>query len=182
MISPATKEIVKGCIKGDANCQEQLYNMLSPRLYGVCLRYAKEYNQAQDYLQEAFIRIFNKLHTFKYEGSLEGWARRVTVNIILRDFEKKQVLRQAVDINENEYLATYSEKSTSSLQYEELLSFIQQLPEGKKLVFNLYVIEGYSHKEIAEKLHISEGTSKSQLSRAKEILKKLHQEYNQEYV
>jgi RNA polymerase sigma-70 factor (ECF subfamily) len=139
-------------------------------MLGVCLRYAKDQYEAEDMLQIGFVKVFQKLSEFRGEGSFEGWIRRIMVNSAIEVYRKNQRMLSAVDIEE-----VFDEPQTtfdmSGLEAKDLLKLIQQLSSGYKLVFNMYVIEGYSHKEIAEQLGITEGASKSQLSRARTILK-----------
>ena len=168
---PNLTNIINSCIKGDRKSQKRLYLQFADLLYGVALRYAQDSDDAKDILQESFIKIFNNLNQFKNEGSFEGWMRKVVVNTALERLRKQNrlwlmdeyVTLQTLDYNYEHVLQDLNEK--------ELIQVIQELSPRYRMVFNLYVIEGYSHKEIASKLKISEGTSKSNLSRAKEILK-----------
>lgn len=175
------KKIIKGCKRNKPEAQRSLYELLAPKLMATCLRYVKNKYEAQDYLQESFIRIFSNINSFKDKGSFEGWARRVTVNVILKDFQRKNALKNSIDIEETYDVSDAQASIISKISHAETLDLLSYLPEGKKLVFNLYVIEGYAHKEIAEILGVSESTSKSQLSKAKDILKALHEKVNQEY-
>jgi len=127
--------------------------------------------EAQDFLQDAFVKIFSKLAEFKQEGSFEGWARRIAVNVILDDFRKRKLLEYSLEYKENgNQIKDHGVNVVDKLSHEDLLTMISKLPEGKRVVFNLFVVEGYSHREIAEMLGVAEGTSKSQLGRAKEAL------------
>lgn len=165
--------LLKGCLRGDRALQKELYLKYKSSMFGICLRYSKDYSEAQDLLQDGFIQIFKDLHQYKPIGPLGGWMRRVVINVALQHIRRKKKLFSDVDIT------TLSEKYESDddiegdLRAEALLKMVQQLPEGYRTVFNLYVVEGYPHKEIAEKLGISENTSKSQLSRAKAALRKM---------
>lgn len=164
-------EIVSKALENDRHSQKKIYDLLSPKLYAVCLRYTRTRAEAQDLLQDAFLKIFSKLTEFKQEGSFEGWARRITVNVILDSFRRKKLLEYSLEYNEHgNQFKDYGVNIVDELSYEDLLAIVAKLPEGKRVVFNLFVIEGYSHKEIAEMLGINEGTSKSQLGRAKEAL------------
>lgn len=164
-------DLIEGCIKQDRKCQEMLYRLYSKKMFGVCLGYSKDHSIAKDLLQEGFIRIFNNIHHFKKDGSLEGWIRRVIVNVSIDNYRKSIRLFNTVELNPNDRDANLVDDSVlDKINMDDLLRLIQQLPEGYRIVFNLYVIEGYSHKEISEQLQISEGTSKSQLSRAKKYL------------
>lgn len=163
--------IITQCQKADRKAQQELYTLLAPKLYGTCLRYTNASTDAEDLLQEAFMKIFSNISSFKADGHIEAWARRITVNVILEAFRKKKMLEYSIDyVDHGNLLSNNSINVLESLSLQELTKIINSLPEGKRVVFNLYVIEGYSHKEIAEMLNISEGTSKSQLSKAKEML------------
>ncbi len=158
------------CIKGDGNAQNELYRRYAPKLWGVCLRYAKNRMSAEDILQEGFIRIFTYLDKFENKGSFEGWMRRTMVNTAINYYKK--FLSTSREAEYHEYMSgkTLDADALSSMSHQELLKLVQQMPNGYRTVFNLYIIEGYSHKDIAEKLSISENTSKSQLSRARGFL------------
>ena len=153
-----------------------MYRRFSPRMYAVCLRYASNAEEAEDILQEGFIKIFKKLDSFRGEGSFEGWVRRVFVNTAIEQFRRKRYLQPVTEREEN----TIEGKSLSALDglaEKDILALIKELSPGYRTVFNMYVVEGYTHKEIAEMLGISEGTSKSQLSRAKVILQEMVKKY-----
>lgn len=163
--------IVAKALEQDRQSQRRIYELLAPKLFAVCLRYARNRVEAQDFLQDSFVKIFSKLAEFKKEGSFEGWARRIAVNVILDSFRRKKLLEYSLEYQDHGN--QFHERGVSAidkLSHEDLLGIISKLPEGKRVVFNLYVIEGYSHKEIAEMLGINEGTSKSQLGRAKQAL------------
>ena len=164
------KQLLNECLKGDVKAQKRLYDMFAPKMYGVCLRYAKDQDTAQDYLQEGFIRVFTHLDKFRHEGSLEGWVRRIVVNTALEKLRKMDVFKNSVEVEtalNKEYDAV---QLMDQINAGELLQLIQTLPTGFRTVFNLYAIEGYTHQEIATIMHISEGTSKSQYSRARQWL------------
>ena len=165
-------DLIRGCINNDRRMQEELYSRFAPKMYAVCLRYAGNAEEAEDILQEGFIKIFKKLASFRSEGSFEGWIRRIFVNTSIEHFRRKTYLQPISEQEEN----TMEGKSLSvldSLAEKDLIHLIQQLSPGYRTVFNMYVVEGYTHKEIGELLGISEGTSKSQLSRAKVILQEM---------
>ncbi|MCB0715592.1 MAG: RNA polymerase sigma factor [Chitinophagaceae bacterium] len=149
--------------------QQALYGRFSPRMYGVCLRYATNAAEAEDILQEGFIKVFKKMHTFRKEGSFEGWVRRIFVNTAIEHFRRRKYLTPVTEKEENTIEGNYT-SVLDELAEQDILQLIQELSPGYRTVFNLYVIEGYTHKEIGDMLGISEGTSKSQLSRAKVIL------------
>lgn len=167
------KELIEACLKGNPIAQKMLYDTYSSVLYGICLRYSKKEEEAQDILQDSFIKIFTKLDTYQYTGSFEGWLKRIVTNTSIEYYRKKINTEQVEEIGFSPYLAIDSEKG---LEVEELLKMIQELPEGYRMVFNMYAIDGYTHSEIATKLNISEGTSKSQLSRARAYLQRKFKE------
>ena len=172
-----TEEIIKGCIEGKREYQKKLYDQFSSKMFYVCLRYCSSREDAEDILQEGFIKIFKNISKFKTEGSFEGWIRRIFVNCAI-DWIRKQ--KEAKIFNDIDNVAVNHESdfvADSRLKEKELLALVKSLPLGYQTVFNLYVIEGYSHNEIAGMLNISEGTSKSQLSKAKEQLRHLLQKY-----
>jgi RNA polymerase sigma factor (sigma-70 family) len=162
-------DLLEGCLANDRQSQEQLYRWLSPRLFAVCLRYATDRESAEDILQEGFIKLFQKLSSYRSEGSFEGWARRIIVNTAIEHFRRiKPVLSLETESPMKE--PSLQETGVTQLETKELAALIQELPVGYRTVFNLYAVEGFSHGEIAERLGISEGTSKSQYSRAKKWL------------
>lgn len=163
------RELIDGCLKGNTDCEKKLYERFSPKMYALCLRYARNRMEAEDIMQDGFIRVFRKMHTFKHKGSFEGWIRRIMVHTAIKYFKKGS--------NKNEFsnLEEVSEKKVESkavgnISEAELLQLIDTLPLGYKTVFNLYVIEGYKHHEIAEMLDIGESTSRSQLLKARKVL------------
>ena len=164
-------EIIEGCIKGDRKFQEILYHTFSSKMFSVCLRYSNEYSSAEDLLQEGFVKVFKNLAKFRSEGSFEGWIRRIFVNNSIEHFRKKANLYvvQETEALTYEY---YDDNALQKLMKEDLMKLIQSLSSGYRTIFNLYVIEGYSHKEIGEMMGITEGTSKSQLARARYLLQK----------
>ncbi len=157
----------------DAATLEMLYQKYSSKMYGICLRFAGNTMEADDILQEGFIKVFTKLKYFRNEGSLEGWVRRIFVNTAINYYRKKSRYAFNEDLEDVHFNTARTESGYSDLlSKEELVSLIQSLPNGYRTVFNLNVVEGYTHKEIGEMLGISDNTSKSQLTRAKTILKK----------
>lgn len=168
----AESDLIKGCLDGDRRMQQELYNRLSARMYAVCLRYASNTEEAEDILQEGFIKVFRKLDSYRGDGSFEGWARRVFVNTAIEHFRRKKYLQPVTEKEENTIEGKYV-SVLDDLGEKDIMDLISQLSPGYRTVFNMYVVEGYSHKEIGDMLGISEGTSKSQLSRAKVILQYL---------
>jgi RNA polymerase sigma factor (sigma-70 family) len=162
-------DLLNGCMKGDRRMQEELYRRFSPKMYAVCLRYAGNAEEAEDILQEGFIKVFKKLDSFRSEGSFEGWVRRVFVNTAIEHFRRKRYLMPVTEKEENTIEGKYL-SVLDDLAARDIMALVQELSPGYRTVFNMYVVEGYTHKEIADMLGISEGTSKSQLSRAKVIL------------
>ena len=170
---PDIKNIIKGCLAGNRRDQELLYRRHAARLYAVCLQYSGNDDEARDILQEGFIKIFENLIHYKYEGSFEGWMRRIVVNTALEKFRSKHNLYRVDDIDLiPEPDAAPETEDYSGLETVDLLDIIRELPPKYRMVFNLFAIEGYSHKEISQIVNISEGTSKSNLSRARIILQK----------
>lgn len=162
-------DLIRGCMESDRRMQEELYRRFSPRMYAVCLRYAGNAEEAEDILQEGFIKVFKKLDSFRNEGSFEGWIRRIFVNTAIEHFRRKKYLLPVTEKEENTIEGKYT-SVLDDLGAKDIMALVQQLSPGYRTVFNMYVVEGYTHKEIADQLGISEGTSKSQLSRAKVIL------------
>jgi RNA polymerase sigma factor (sigma-70 family) len=165
-------DLISGCIEGNRRMQEELYRRFSPRMYAVCLRYAGNAEEAEDILQEGFIKIFKKLDSFRSEGSFEGWVRRIFVNTAIEHFRRKRYLQPVTEKEENTLEGNYL-SVLDNLAERDIMELVAQLSPGYRTVFNMYVVEGYTHKEIGDILGISEGTSKSQLSRAKMILQDL---------
>jgi RNA polymerase sigma-70 factor (ECF subfamily) len=165
------KNIIEECVSGNVRAQETLYNMLAPKMFGVCLRYSKDYTEAEDNLQEGFIKVFTYLKNFRHEGSLEGWVRRIMVNVSLEKFRKQNVMYPVEDINIYDS-KNFSNDTIEKITASELVELIQELPPRYRMVFNLFVLEGMNHKEISDMMEISEGTSKSNLARGREILKR----------
>ncbi|MAX70241.1 MAG: RNA polymerase subunit sigma-24 [Flavobacteriaceae bacterium] len=166
--------LIQKCIENDREAQRELYQLLSPVLYGICLKYMKNKTEADDVFQDAFITLFQKINQYQFKGSFEGWAKRIFVNEALEVLRKKQ-RRLHVAVDTEFQIEDTHEKSNEnrkfSISQNELLEHIQQLPDNYRMIFNLFVFEGFSHKAIAEKLNMAEGTSKSLLSRAKSLLR-----------
>ncbi len=162
-------ELIKGCVGQNATSQRLLFEQYSGKFMTVCLRYANDGMEAEDMLQDGFIRIFNNIHQFKFEGSFEGWMRRIVVNVALKYLQKKKM--HFSDITDNSAQApSLDAYAFAHLGQDEILKLINQLPEGYKIVFNLNVIEGYSHEEIGDLLKIQASTSRSQLVKARKML------------
>ena len=171
--------IIKGCQAGDPRAQRELYILFKDKMFGICLRYAGNRDDAQDIVHDGFVKIYEKITQFRFEGSFEGWMRRIMVNTAL---EKYRMHCQVINISDSTREVEKSDHSEilGDITVKELLRFIQELSPKYRLVFNLYAIEGYSHKEISEQLAISEGTSKSNLSRARTILQdRVNKYFNQ---
>ncbi len=172
------EDLLDGCKNGNTQAQEQLFKALAPKLFGLCLKYSSNYAEAEDHLQDAFMVIFQKIDQFSSKGSLEGWCKRITIHVCLQSFRKNKKLEVVSD-----YIETASEEEvlleeeSEQIPKEVLLQMIQELPKKYQMVFNLYVFEEYSHKEIAEVLQIGESGSKSNLSRARQILKQKIEAY-----
>jgi RNA polymerase sigma-70 factor (ECF subfamily) len=163
------QELVRGCLREDRKCQEILYARYSRRMYAVCLRYARHQLEAQDLLQEGFIKVFDKLHSFRMEGSLEGWIRRIMVTTSISLYRRKSVQKERFGYEELPE-EPVQPLALDELGQEELITLVAGLPDGYRLVFNLYAIEGYDHAEIAELIGCGESTSRSQLAKARRML------------
>ena len=162
-------ELIEACKKGDRVAQKNLYDIFSKKMYMVCLRYTKSQQEAEDVLQESFIKIFKNLNGYRGDSRFSYWVKRIVINTALNSQRKKLYMYPMVDIDEVKSI-TGSNKALADFSLEELLKLIRELPTGCQTVFNLFAIEGYSHKEIAEMLEVSEGTSKSQFARARKLL------------
>jgi RNA polymerase sigma factor (sigma-70 family) len=165
-------ELIQGCLKRDGASQQKLYDLFSRKMYAICLRYVRNPMEAEDILVTAFTKIFQKIDQYKSEGSFEGWIRRIIVNDALTHLRRARNMYLETDLEEADREPDYDQLS-DHLEAEDLMNMIQQLPAGYRVVFNMYAIDGYTHKEIAEHLGISENTSKSQLSRARTYLQKM---------
>ena len=164
------EELITGCCKGDGHMQRLLYERYSKQMLVVCMRYSKMQQEAEDILQEAFVKVFDNIKKFRKDSTLGYWIKKIVINTALNHQRKKMYLYPMVDVQDIP-LQESPEISLSQFHLQDLLKMIQELPSGCQVVFNLYAIEGYKHHEIAELLNISEGTSKSQYARAKALLK-----------
>jgi RNA polymerase sigma-70 factor (ECF subfamily) len=170
--TPSESDLIKGCIEENPEMQKLLYERFSSKMYGVCLRYTENVEDANDVMQEGFIKVYKSLPKFRGEGSFEGWIRRIFINTSIEHFRKKVKLYNVNEVHENT-IEDAELDALDSLATKDILNIINELSPGYKQVFNMHVVEGYSHKEIADILGITEGTSKSQLARAKGALKKI---------
>lgn len=169
------KILIQKCQRKNRSAQSEIYKLFSDRLFSICLRYTESYDDAQDVFQDGFIHIFDKISQYKFKGSFEGWISRVMVNFCIERLRKKNYLYVinddiTEDLNGHSEFIFETETDVDCFTYQEILTFVRQLPDRYQQVFNLYVIDGYSHKQISEKLNISIGTSKSNLFRAREKL------------
>lgn len=169
---PSESDLITGCIEGNPEMQKLLYDRFSSKMYGVCLRYTENTEDANDVMQEGFIKVYKGLSKFRAEGSFEGWVRRIFVNTSIEHYRKKVKLYNVTEVQENT-IENNDLDALDSLATKDILAIVNELSPGYKQVFNMHVVEGYSHKEIADLLGITEGTSKSQLARAKGVLKKI---------
>lgn len=162
---------IKKCIDNDREAQLKIYQLFSPVLYGLCLKYMRNEDDAKDVFQEAFVIAFQKIGQYKFEGSFEGWIKRIFINKLLETLKKRKKDVLYLDVFETD-ISEEEERELVTIEQEKLLEYIQELPDQYRMVFNLFVFEKMKHKEISKLLEISEGTSKSNLNRAKSILKK----------
>ena len=162
------KQIINDCKNRNTKAQEEVYKALSPKIFAVCLKYSRNYAEAQDNLQEGFLLIFEKIEKYNFQGSFEGWCKRVVINYVLQQYRKQNIFEI---VSENIADEANLEVEDENVSLDFLTRIIQELPDRYRLVFNLYVMDGYPHKEIATMLDINIGTSKSNLARAKAILK-----------
>lgn len=172
-------KLIKQCANNDRRAQKEIYQLFSGKLFSICLKYSKNKQEAQDNFQDGFVIIFEKIGQFKFKGSFEGWLKRVMINTILLKYRKRTVLNIVTEEIPDEVIVDIDDDEIS---LDFLLNLIQELPDRYRMVFNLYVLDGHSHREISKMLQIAEGTSKSNLARARGILKQkieLHQESQQ---
>lgn len=160
------------------SAQSKVYQLYADKLFGICLKYSRNRADAEDILQDSFLIIFNKINQFKYKGSFEGWLKRIVINTAIKEYRENKVVYFNEEILLNEPSSENLIIDSSEIGLDFLLNLIQKLPNRYRLIFNLYVMDNYSHKDIAKMLHISEGTSKSNLSRARKILKKQIENYS----
>ena len=169
-----TEELMlAGCLRNNASAQEALYNRFSPRMLGVCYRFAKNREDAEDMLQDGFIKVFSQIHQYRNEGALEGWIRRIVVHTCINILKKNKKFSESVDIIHAKSVYVNEEMIPSIMQAKQVVECIRLLPLGYRTVLNLYAIEGFSHKEIAAILDIEESTSRSQYTRAKAMLEEI---------
>jgi RNA polymerase sigma-70 factor (ECF subfamily) len=166
------KRFVRALKSGKPDAQRRLYDMLSGKMMAICLRYSRSQEEAEDVMQDGFVRVFRKIGTFNGDGSLEGWVRKVITNVAIRQYQKNSRLHVVVGLEDVEY-ELGEEILDQAIAEQALLEMIQSLPDGYRLVFNMFAIEGFSHEEIARELGITIGTSKSQLARARQSLRKM---------
>lgn len=170
------EQLVRDCVAGNKVAQRTFYDKFASKMMGVCLRYAGSRDEAQDVLQDGFIKIFNKLPDFENKGSLEGWVRRIMVNTALDQYRKNKKFLS--DVDDVGFMLEKKDFIVETMNADDLLKTIQSIPEGYRVVFNLFAIEGYSHKEIADRLGVTESTSKSQFSRARKLLRDILEKNN----
>jgi RNA polymerase sigma-70 factor (ECF subfamily) len=169
-----TEEVLlQGCIKNDASAQQELYQRCSPKMLSVCYRYAKNREDAEDMLQEGFIKVFSQISKFEKRGSLEGWILRIMVHTCINHLKKNKKFNDNVDLAYDGNLVVREDYIPSIIQAKQIVETIRTLPVGYRTVLNLYAIEGYSHKEIGQLLDIEESTSRSQYTRAKSMLEEM---------
>ena len=180
------QKIIEACGKGSKKAFRELYRKYAPVLLGICTRYSRDINEAEDILQEGFIKIFNKIGSFRSEGSFEGWMKRIMINTAINHYHKNLKHQRYVEINEiQEQLSDDNDQEIDPelpVNKEIILAIVQNMPEGYRFVFNMFVFEGYSHAEIAEKLGVSVNTSKTQLFKARQYLRKRIQPYIKENI
>lgn len=174
MFNLSLEQLIENCKINDTKAQSELYKLFSSKLFSVCLKYSRNYAEAEDHLQDAFLTIFKKIEQYKHKGSFEGWLKRITINTVLQQYRNEKVF-DIVTETLTEEVELEVDEDTISVDY--LLKIIQELPDRYRLVFNMYVLDGYSHKDIADMLDITIGTSKSNLARARHILKQTIENY-----
>ncbi|AEA43535.1 RNA polymerase sigma factor [Fluviicola taffensis] len=163
--------LVTECAKGNSKAQRALFDKFAPKMLAVCQRYLRNSQEAEDVLQDGFVKIFQKIVDFKMDGSLEGWVRRIMVNTALDSIRKNKKLLDDVQIDDVQYKVSFTDHQFDGMDLAQLLKMIDEMPDGYRVVFNMFAIEGYSHKEIADTLGVTENTSKSQYSRARAFLR-----------
>jgi RNA polymerase sigma-70 factor (ECF subfamily) len=169
----AETQLIQACLRNDRNAQRKLYNAYAGRMLVVCIRYVQNQTEAEDILQEAFIKIFQNLDKFRFESTLGAWIKRIVVNTAINQIRSQQHFQNMDDVQDYENQVSDNHANIEGIHFQELIEMIQKLPKGCQAVFNLFAIEGYKHHEIAEMLNITEGTSKSQYSRARVILQRI---------
>lgn len=166
------ESLIRACIAQNGAAQKKMYDLYASKMMGVCYRYAQSKEEAEDMLQEGFIRIFQKIDTFKFQGSFEGWLRRIIVNTAINIIRKYQNLRYECDIEEADFEPEHAADVIDTMYSKDVIEMVRKLPMGYRTVLNLYAIEGYSHKEVGDMLGINESSSRSQFTRAKVLLAK----------
>ena len=163
--------LVNECAKGNSKAQRALFDKFAPKMLAVCQRYLRNNQEAEDVLQDGFVKVFQKIVDFKMEGSLEGWIRRIVVNTALDTIRRNKKLLDDVQVEEVQYKVSFTDHQFDGMDLAQLMKLINEMPDGYRVVFNMFAIEGYSHKEIADTLGVTENTSKSQYSRARAFLR-----------
>ena len=167
------EELLSLCKQGDRRAQKTLYESLAPKMFALCIRYVGDRDSAADVLQDGFVTLFSKLDSFSGEGSFDGWARRIFVNTALMSLRKNDVLKETKELEDAAPVVSEDSSALDDIGYKELMAMVASLPTGFRTVLNMYVVEGYSHKEIAEILGITEATSRSQLLRGRALLQEM---------
>ena len=173
MEKPEYRSLIDGCVKGDRAAQRKLYNSLAPKMFALCIRYMGDREAAEDILQDGFITLFEKIGSFSDSGSFEGWARKIFVNTALMSLRRNDALKLSESIDSARNMESGQPSGIQSLGYKELMHLVMSLPAGYRTVFNMFVIEGFSHNDIAAALGISPATSRSQLNRARQWLQEM---------
>jgi RNA polymerase sigma-70 factor (ECF subfamily) len=166
------QQLIKGCLSGDRSCQRRIYDIYAPKMMPLCLRYSKNQEEAEEVLQDGFLNMYNSMDQYKRKGTFEGWLRKIMINCALMRYRGKVQLHRITELTEDYDFLSTGDEFIDRLSEKELIRLIQQLPPAYRMVFNLYVFEGMKHREIALLLNITEGTSKSNLSDARTILKR----------
>jgi RNA polymerase sigma-70 factor (ECF subfamily) len=166
------QQLIEGCKKGNRLAQKELYDVYSRKMMGVCLRYVNDRETARDLLQDGFVKIFTAINTYTGIGSFEGWMRKIFVNCALEHLRKSDVLRDSIELDRTGEISNPEYSVIADMSARELMNVVQELPSGFRTIFNLFAIEGFSHKEISEMLCITESTSRSQYTRAKQVLRR----------
>lgn len=177
-MSLTEEDIVRGCYDNQPKAQRMLYERFASKMLGVVLRYAKDEDEAYDILQDGFVKVFGKIQSYNMQGSLEGWVRRIMVNTALDQYRKNKKHQKNVKLDDVSFMLEHDDFIVEGLAAEDLMKIINAMPKGYKIVFNMFAIEGFSHKEIADKLGVSENTSKSQYSRARQFVRNILEEQN----
>lgn len=170
--------LVKECVSGSEKAQKALFDAFAPKMLTVAMRYINDKERAEDVLQDGFIKVFKNIQNFKLDGSLEGWVRRIVVNTALDQLRRDKKHQTDIQLDDVSFELKQANHTESQLQADYLMTLVQSLPDGYRTVFNLFAIEGYNHKEIADMLEITESTSKSQYSRARSVLREMLEKLN----